>query len=160
MFRNDTLVPFLALVMSVALAFVAWAERRGAAEVAGHMPGNLTSVQIALLAFSALLVVYGTVGLLSVWLDGNTLRPGIRGVSPRLASLVVGIVASLAIAVLGALLIGAILSDLRGMHVAPVVEGGLLGAIFLLCAVVLAVYRKYFVKQEALVEDEDSEVPW
>jgi hypothetical protein len=160
MFRNDTLAPFLALVASVPLAFATWATRRRAAEITGQLPPSLTSVQIALLALSALLVIYGCVGLLSVWLEGRMLRPGVRSPTAAVAALAIGIVSSVAIVVLAAFLVAAVRSDLRGEHVAPVREGAILAAISLLCAIVLTVYRKYFMQEEALVEEEDSEVPW
>ena len=111
-------------------------------------------------ALSASLLVYGCVGMLSVWIEGTALRPGVQRATEGFVPLLVGLVLGLTIAVLAALLVRVIRARLHGEPVAALTEGGILGGIFLVCAAMLAVYRKYFVPDQVVVEDEDSEVPW
>ena len=156
MSRNGFLGPFLSLVFSVMLAFAGWWSRLRL----GHTPGALSSTEIGMFALSALLLVYGCVGMLSVWIEGNALRPGVRRATEGFVPLLVGLGLGLTIAVLAALLVRVIRASLHGEPVAALTEGGILGGIFLACAAVLAVYRKYFVPDQVVVEDEDTEVPW
>jgi len=151
---NGPLGPLLSLVLSVTLALVGWWSRQRL----GPAPASLSSIQIGVFALSALLLVYGSVGVLSVWIEGRTLRA--HRATEGLGPLLVGVVLSLAIAVLAAFLVRANLARLRGAPVGPRTEGAILGGIFLACAAVVAVYRKYFMPEQVVVEDKDTEVPW
>ena len=159
MFSNTPRVPFISLVTAVALLFVVWLERRSRAGM-GSLPMSLSSVEIGLTALSAVLLVYGCIGLLSVWIEGEAPVPGQRRRTPGLVSLVVGLGLGVAVAVLGALLVGVILSELHGAPVRPLLEGGIMAGISLSTALGIVVYRRYFVTEDVLVEDQDSEVPW
>ena len=129
----------------------------GAAAQQRHLiPEHLTEYQIGLLAWVLVLAVYGVVGLLSVWLEGAEPVPGRHDPQPGTGAMV-GLAASALAALAG-----------MGVFVWRVVRGtgpgwelGLSGTFWMWSlALVLAVYRRYFVSDEIIEQDRDEEIPW
>jgi hypothetical protein len=153
MSRNGTTLPFLALVLS-AVGFLA-------GSLVGR-PGarSLTVPQLALVAFAMLLLIYGTIGYASIWLEGVAPQPGRRAVRAGLFAVAVGLVLVLAEVVLGGLFARTMLAEMRSRHIDGALEGGLFGGMCLVAAALLLLYKKLFLGQEIVAESERSEIPW
>lgn len=112
------------------------------------------------------LLTYGLIGLYSVWAEGTELHPGIHKVrSTPLATL--GILTTLGLTVVfGVLFVRQMVTDFAGWGakepVAPNVtaEGFYAAMILLMLAASIALYKKYFMDGEVLVEDASGEFPW
>jgi hypothetical protein len=158
--RNDTIIPFFALLFSAALFLAVGLDGRQLAQRLGHAPSSLTVAQIGMLAFAMVFLVYGVMGYVSVWLEGQELRPGRRVPRPGIAALVVGGVVAVAVVACAGLFARLIVHELAGGGVHPAAEGLLASAMFLGCAILLALYKKSVLGHDVLVEEEKSEVPW
>lgn len=130
------------------------------------VPDHIQLPEIWLLSFIIILVTYGVIGLYSVWAEGEELRPGIHKVrATPVATL--GIITSMVLTVLFSyLFIRQMNIDYQGWAanepVTPNVtaEGFYAGMILLSIATSLALYKKFFMDGEALVEDATGEFPW
>jgi len=161
MYKNDSILPFFGLLFAVALWFMAYLDGLHLAALAGHPLEDLSGGQIGLITFGAVFFIYGVMGYVSYWLEGDELRPG-RHESPGSMGAVI------AIAVLTVILIA-----LSGLFVQTIVywaneapvsygfAGRLAGYILLDMAAILVIYKKYFVAEVVITEDDHhAEVPW
>lgn len=155
MVRNDPLIPFYAVLAAVAAFLAAWLYGRHL----GAQPA-LSTGQIGLMTFGILLLVYGVIGLVSVWFEGRELRPGRRLASRGAVPLVVGLLLCLADAALAGIFVRLVMHGLTTHIPSPRAEGVATGALFLCTAALLAVYKRYFVSDEVTTDDLRSEVPW
>lgn len=129
----------------------------GAAAGQRLIPEHLTEYQIGLLAWVLVLAVYGVVGLASVWLEGE--EPVPQRVEPRPGT---GAVIALTVFAL-ATLAGSVffIRQVVRADSGPMLALGLSGAFWMWSlAMVLAVYRRYFVPNETIEQDRDEELPW
>ncbi|NTY01246.1 cytochrome c [Deinococcus sp. JMULE3] len=130
------------------------------------VPDHIKLPEIFLATFVMVLLTYGLIGLYSVWAEGLELHPGIHKVrSTPLATL--GIITSLGLTVMfGVLFVRQMVTDFAGWAaaepVAPNVtaEGFYAAMILLMLAASIALYKKYFMDGEVLVEDASGEFPW
>ncbi|GGL04003.1 c-type cytochrome [Deinococcus radiotolerans] len=130
------------------------------------VPEDLKLPEIFLATFVMVLLTYGLIGLYSVWAEGVELHPGIHKVrSTPLATL--GILTTMALTVLfGVLFVRQMVTDFAGWGakeaVAPNVtaEGFYAAMILLMLAASIALYKKFFMDGEVLVEDASGEFPW
>jgi len=158
MYRNDRVVPFFTLLFAAALFLMSYLDGRHITALAGK-PEPLSVGQIGLISFGLVLVVYGIIGYISVWLEGEELRPGVHKARPGAAQWVGMALSALAVALSG-LFVQAIVHSLRTQQNHPAAEGIIFGAISLTVAGLLMVYKHYYQDDEVHVESEDSEVPW
>lgn len=130
------------------------------------VPDHIKLPEIFLGTFVMVLLTYGLIGLYSVWAEGQELHPGIHKVrSTPLATL--AMVTSIAMTVLfSVLFVRQMITDFAGWAAAePVMpnvtaEGFYAAMILLSLAASLALYKKYFMDGEVLVEDASGEFPW
>lgn len=130
------------------------------------IPDHIKLPEIWMLSFVIVLLSYGLIGLYSYWAEGEELHPGYHKVrSTPVATL--GIVLSMLSTVLfSVLFVRQMVSDYAGWgakeQIMPNVthEGLFAGLIVLSLAVTLALYKKYFMDGEVLVEDASGEFPW
>ena len=130
------------------------------------VPEDIKLPEIFLATFVMVLLTYGLIGLYSVWAEGTELHPGIHKVrSTPLATL--GILTTLGLTVVfGVLFVRQMVTDFAGWGakepVAPNVtaEGFYAAMILLMLAASIALYKKYFMDGEVLVEDASGEFPW
>jgi len=162
MYRNDPIGPFFALLFSVALYLAAYLDGKHIAALhGGELPhAALSEGQIGLVAFATLFLIYALIGFASVWLEGVELRPG-RHV-PNPSGLVVFLALALAVveAALGGFFVRLLIHHYTVEPVSPAAEGAVFGAMMLVGALLLALYKKYYLGDEVLIEEEHSEVPW
>ncbi|WP_221091259.1 c-type cytochrome [Deinococcus aquaedulcis] len=130
------------------------------------VPEDLKLPEIFLATFVMVLLTYGLIGLYSVWAEGQELHPGIHKVrSTPLATL--GIITTLGLTVLFSILfVRQMVTDFAGWAakepVMPNVtmEGFYAAMILLMLAASIALYKKFFMDGEVLVEDASGEFPW
>ncbi|GGS01835.1 c-type cytochrome [Deinococcus sedimenti] len=130
------------------------------------VPEDIKLPEIFLATFVMVLLTYGLIGLYSVWAEGMELHPGIHKVrSTPLATL--GILTTLGLTVLfSVLFVRQMVTDFAGWAakepVAPNVtaEGFYAAMILLMLAASIALYKKFFMDGEVLVEDASGEFPW
>lgn len=162
MYRNDSVVPFFSLGLSEVFFIMAYLDRSRIIAYSGTTPDALSSGQIGLIAFGMTLFIYGVIGLVSVWLEGSELRPTKRQPEAGLAPVVVGVVLSILLALLSGFFVRIIVYELNTGPgpVNTLLEGGVFGLMMAIIAALLVLYKKYFMEEEVLAEDEHSEVPW
>ena len=160
MFRNDTIIPFLALLAGLGLGLMAYLDGQHIAGLAGHALAELSVGQIGLIAFAIVFFLYGLIGSINAWLEGEELRPGKH--LPRLgrAPVVIAVALSLALVVLSGLFVNAVFRALETGNNAPAVQGGLIALSLIIAAALLTIAKKYLVGDETLTEDEHQEFPW
>lgn len=132
------------------------------------VPEDLKLPHIWLGAFIMILLTYGLIGLYSVWAEGAELRPGIHKVrSTPVATL--GIITTLGLAVLySVLFVRQMFTDYAGWlgkegltYTQNVTAQGFYAAmVLLMLAASVALYKKFFMDGEVLVEDASGEFPW
>jgi len=146
--RNTPNLPIVALVLAVVLAVVVLISTGGDSD-------NLAELDLAGVAWSIGLAVYGAQGLISVLLEGQELRPG--RVLPHLTGpLSTGIVLlSLALFSIAILLAIGLTSDWD-----VDVIGLLAGAGCLVLASLLVFYKEAYVGEEATLDNRDDGIPW
>ncbi|RIH87587.1 hypothetical protein Mlute_00896 [Meiothermus luteus] len=163
MYRNDTVVPYFALVFSAALFLMAYLnDRLRVVHEAGVVP-HLTVGNIGLMAFALVLFVYGFIGLLSNWLEGSELRPGKHTPEPSSLPMVAGVVLSLLLVMLSGFFVRTLIfanNPEIGYYNATTLQAGVFGAMMFILAVLIAIYKKYFIEEEVLAEDEKGDFPW
>lgn len=130
------------------------------------VPEDIKLPEIFLATFMMVLLTYGIIGLYSYWAEGQELRPGIHKVrSTPTAMLAMGgtILSTLIFSVM---FVRQMNIDYAGWaakeQVTPNVsmEGFYAAMIVLSIAASLAIYKKYFMDGEVLVEDASGEFPW
>ena len=159
MYRNDRVIPFFTILFAVALFFLAYLDGRHITALEGGVPQPLSVGQIGLVSLGIVLLTYGLIGYVSVWLEGRELRPGTHKARPGNAQWVGMALSALAVALSG-LFVQAIVHALRTQENHPAVEGAIFAGISLTVAALLALYKHYYQDDEVGVESEDSEVPW
>jgi len=130
------------------------------------VPDHIKLPEIFLGTFVMVLLSYGLIGLYSVWAEGQELHPGIHKVrSTPVATL--AMITSIAMTVLfSVLFVRQMITDFAGWAAAePVMpnvtaEGFYAAMILLSLAASVALYKKYFMDGEVLVEDASGEFPW
>lgn len=130
------------------------------------VPDHIKLPEIFLATFVMVLLTYGLIGLYSVWAEGLELHPGIHKVrSTPLATL--GIITTLGLTVMFAVLfVRQMVTDFAGWAAAEPVtpnvtaEGFYAAMVLLMLAASVALYKKYFMDGEVLVEDASGEFPW
>ena len=162
MYRNDTIGPFFALLFSAALYLATYLDGRHIAALHGGKPPHeaLSEGQIGLVAFATLFLIYGLIGYFSVWLEGVELRPGRHVPDPSGPVVALALVLAVIEAALGGLFVRLMIHHLAVEPVSPLAEGVVFGAMMFVGALLVAIYKKYYLGDEVLVEDEHSEVPW
>lgn len=130
------------------------------------VPEDLKLPQIWLATFIMVLLTYGLIGLYSVWAEGVELHPGIHKVRATPLAML-GIATTMALTVLfSVLFVRQMNIDYQGWAaktpVTPNVtaEGLYAAMIVLMLAASLALYKKFFMDGEVLVEDASGEFPW
>lgn len=120
------------------------------------IPAHLESYQIALIVWGFVLALYGVQGLLSVWLEGQQLRPGEKSSAREPLGAVI------AIAVVAGLVLFFAVQFVRSLQHQPDPQRlALYGALlFFGLAAMLVLYRKYFIGDEVVTQDRDDGVPW
>jgi hypothetical protein len=163
MYRNDTVVPYFALVFSVALFLMAYLNNQmRVVHEAGVVP-HLTVGNIGLMAFAVVLFVYGFIGLMSNWLEGSELYPGQHNPEPSSLPMVAGVVLSILLVLLSGFFVRALVfanNPEIGYYNATTLPAGVFAAMMLIMALLIAIYKKYFMPEEVLAEDEKSDFPW
>ncbi len=162
MYRNDTIGPFFALLFSAALYLATYWDGKHIAALHGGKPPHeaLSEGQIGLVAFATLFLIYGLIGYFSVWLEGVELRPGRHVPDPSGLVVALALLLAVAEAALGGFFVRLMIHHLTVEPVSPLAEGVVFGAMMLIGALLVAIYKKYYLGDEVLVEDEHSEVPW
>jgi len=160
MYRNDTVLPFFAVLFGVALWYMAYLDGLHIARLSGYTSEKMSVGQIGLVTFGIAFFLWGAIGYVSAWLEGSELRPGHEEAEGGAAPMVVVFVLALLLAGLSGLFVNAVLYGLTEGPVKSSFMGQLAAAILLVMALLLVVYKKFFVDDEVLVEDEHSEVPW
>ena len=130
------------------------------------VPEEIILPEIFLVTFIMLLLTYGIIGLYSHWAEGAELKPGIHKVRST-PMVMVAMIASLSGVILfSVLFVRQILTSIAGMNAATptppqvTAEGFYAAMILLLLALVLGIYKKYFMDGEVVVEDAGGEFPW
>lgn len=159
MYRNDRVIPFFTLLFAAALFFMAYMDGRHITALSGGKPQPLSVGQIGLITFGLVLLAYGLIGFISVWLEGLELRPGIHLARPGRGQWV-GIVLSVLAVALSGLFVQGIVHSLRTQQTDPALEGTIFAAISACVAGLLMLYKHDYQDDEVHVESEDSEVPW
>lgn len=163
MYRNDTVVPYFALVFSAALFLMAYLnDRMRVVHEAGVVP-HLTVGNIGLMAFAMVLFVYGFIGLMSNWLEGSELRPGKHEPEPSSLPMVAGVVLAILLVVLSGFFVRTLIfanNPEIGYYNATTLQAGVFAAMMLTLALLIAIYKKFFMQEEILAEDEKGDFPW
>lgn len=130
------------------------------------VPEDLKLPHIWLATFIIVLLTYGLIGLYSVWAEGVELHPGIHKVRATPLAML-GMVTTIASTLLFSyLFVRQMNIDYQGWAakepVTPDVthEGFYAAMIILSIAASLALYKKFFMDGEVLVEDASGEFPW
>lgn len=163
MYRNDAVVPYFALVFSAALFLMAYlntTNRVNEPPVIAGAPHAMSVGTIGLLAFGMVLFIYGFIGLLSRWLEGSELRPGVHEPEPSTAPTVAGVILSILLVVLSGFFVRVLIHSNSTGNNPTALQGGLFAAMMLIIALLLAIYKKFFIKEEVLAESEKSDFPW
>ncbi|GAB5602994.1 cytochrome c [Thermus sp. FJN-A] len=160
MYRNDPILPTFALILAAGLFYASYLDGLYIARLLGHAPLELSVGQIGLMAFGAVLLLYGLIGLVSYWLEGVELRPGRHFPSPSTAPVVVGAILVLLLTALSGFFVRLILYSAQTGHNPTWLQGLIFGAISLVVATLLGIYKKFFGRDEAITEEEKSQFPW
>jgi hypothetical protein len=124
---------------------------------------HLTVGNIGLMAFAMVLFLYGFIGLMSNWLEGSELRLGKREPEPSSLPMVAGVVLSILLVILSGFFVRTLIfanNPELGYYNATTLQAGVFGAMMLILALLIATYKKYFMPEEVLAEDEKGDFPW
>ncbi len=160
MYRNDTVLPFFGILFGVALWYMAYLDGVHIQNLLGHTPEELSVGQLGLITFGIVFFLYGAIGYISAFLEGSELRPGRHEAEGGVAPVILTIVLTLILVALSGVFVNAIAYGLTEGPVKSSFLGQLAAGIFLIMALLLVIYKKHFVDDEVLAEDEHSEVPW
>lgn len=159
MYRNDRVVPFYALLFAVALFFMMSLNQSLRVVKEGDV-AHLTVGSIGLMAFAMVLFIYGFIGLLGNWLEGAELRPGKHEPEPSSLPVVAGVVLSILLVILSGFFVRTLVYASAEGYNPTALQGGVFAAMMLLIALLVAIYKKFFIPEEVLAEDEKSDFPW
>ncbi|MCS6867995.1 MAG: cytochrome C [Thermus sp.] len=160
MYRNDPIIPTFALILALGLFYTAYLDGLHIARLIGHTPEELSVGQIGLMAFGAVLLLYGLIGLVSYWLEGIELRPGRHFPTPSTAPVAAGVILVLLLTALSGFFVRLLVYSAQSGHNPTWLQGLIFGAISLVVAALLGVYKKFFGRDEAITEEEKSQFPW
>jgi len=161
MARNDAVMPLWALVIAAVLGWAAYQDgNRMTVLAGGHAPAALSVGQIGLVTFGLVFAIYGMMGLVSVWLEVVELRPGRYMPEVGVGPMIAGMLLALFLAAASGLFVQDIRQSLQTEQIRALNEGVIFGAMSLLTGLLIIVYKEYMVGEEAIAEDEHSEVPW
>ena len=160
MYRNDPVLPTFALILALGLFYAAYLDGLHIARLLGHTPEELSVGQIGLMAFGALLLLYGLMGLVSYWLEGVELRPGRRFPEPSTAPVAAGVVLVLLLTALSGFFVRLLVYSAQSGHNPTWLQGLVFGAISLVVAALFGIYHRFFGREEVITEEEKSEFPW
>jgi mono/diheme cytochrome c family protein len=130
------------------------------------VPSEIKLPEIFLVTFVMLLLTYGIIGLYSHWAEGAELKPGIHKVRSTPMVMVAMIASLTGVVLFSVLFVRQILTSIAGMNAATPVppqvtaEGFYAAMVVLLLALVLGIYKKFFMDGEVVVEDSSGEFPW
>ena len=130
------------------------------------VPPEIKLPEIFLVTFIMLLLTYGIIGLYSHWAEGAELKPGIHKVRSTPLVMVAMIASLSGVLLFSVLFVKQILISIAGMNATPplapqvTAEGFYAAMVVLLLALVLGIYKKYFMDGEVVVEDAGGEFPW
>jgi Cytochrome c, mono- and diheme variants len=116
--------------------------------------------QIGLMAFGAVFLLYGLMGLTSYWLEGVELRPGRHFPTPSTAPVAAGVVLVLLLTALSGFFVRLIIYSGQTGHNPTWLQGLVFGSISLVVAALFGIYKKFFGRDEVITEGEESEFPW
>jgi hypothetical protein len=156
MTRNGVAVPLLALAAGVICFFVARILALHAAPPAPGTPAHLSVMQLGFVAFGTTLLLYGIAGFGSIWLHGVELRPGASRLRPRGAIVLVELLLCVTLANFAGAFVYLVRASGAGATVDASTVGGVGGAVFLLVAVLLVLYAKFFMRNDVEIEKEPT----
>ena len=142
MYRNDPILPTFALILAAGLFYAAYLDGRHIARLLGHVPEELSVGQIGLMAFGAVLLLYGLMGLVSYWLEGIELRPGRHFPTPSTAPVAAGVILVLLLTALSGFFVRLLVYSAQTGHNPTWLQGLIFG------------------REEVITEEEKSEFPW
>ncbi|WP_337844485.1 cytochrome C [Thermus sp.] len=160
MYRNDPILPTFSLILALGLFYAAYLEGLHIARLLGHTPEDLSVGQIGLMAFGAVLLLYGLVGLVSYWLEGLELRPGRHFPASSTAPVAAGVILVLVLAALSGFFVRLIVYSAQTGHNPTWLQGLVFGGMSLVVAALLGIYRRFFGREEVITEEEKSGFPW
>ena len=160
MYRNDPILPTFALILAAGLFYAAYLDGRHIARLLGHVPEELSVGQIGLMAFGAVLLLYGLMGLVSYWLEGIELRPGRHFPAPASAPVAAGVILVLLLTALSGFFVRLLVYSAQTGHNPTWLQGLIFGSISLVVAALFGIYRRFFGREEVITEEEKSEFPW
>lgn len=160
MYRNDPILPTFALILAAGLFYAAYLDGQHIARLLGHVPEKLSVGQIGLMAFGAVLLLYGLMGLVSYWLEGMELRPGRHFPTPSTAPVVAGVILVLLLTALSGFFVRLLVYAAQTGHNPTWLQGLIFGSISLVVAALFGIYRRFFGREEVITEEEKSEFPW
>mgnify|MGYP006341203095 FL=1 len=160
MYRNAPILPTRALSLAAGLFYAACLDGRHIARLLGHVPEELSVGQIGLMAFGAVLLLYGLMGLVSYWLEGIELRPGRHFPTPSTAPVAAGVILVLLLTALSGFFVRLLVYSAQTGHNPTWLQGLIFGSISLVVAALFGIYRRFFGREEVITEEEKSEFPW
>ena len=160
MYRNDPILPTFALILAAGLFYAAYLDGRHIARLLGHVPEELSVGQIGLMAFGAVLLLYGLMGLVSYWLEGIELRPGRHFPTPSTAPVAAGVILVLLLTALSGFFVRLLVYSAQTGHNPTWLQGLIFGSISLVVAALFGIYRRFFGREEVITEEEKSALPW
>ena len=160
MYRNDPILPTCALSLAAGRFYAAYLDGRHIARLLGHVPEELSVGQIGLMAFGAVLLLYGLMGLVSYWLEGIELRPGRHFPTPSTAPVAAGVILVLLLTALSGFFVRLLVYSAQTGHNPTWLQGLIFGSISLVVAALFGIYRRFFGREEVITEEEKSEFPW
>lgn len=159
MYRNDPILPTFSLILALGLFYAAYLDGLHIARLLGHTPEELSVGQIGLMAFGAVLLLYGLMGLISYWLEGLELRPGRHFPTPSTAPVAAGVILVLLLTALSGFFVRLIVYSAQTGHNPTWLQGLVFGGMSLVVAF-LGIYRRFFGREEVITEEEKSGFPW
>ncbi len=160
MYRNDPVLPTFSLILALGLFYAAYLDGRLIARLQGHAPQELSVGQIGLMAFGAVFLLYGLMGLISYWLEGAELRPGRHFPIPSTTPTVVGVILVLLLTALSGFFVRLLVYAGQTGHNPTWLQGLVFGGLSLVVAALFGIYRRFFGREEVVTEEEKSEFPW
>ncbi len=130
------------------------------------VPEEIKLYEIFLITVLLICLSYGLIGLYSWWAEGEMLVPGYHRTRSTPVQVAAMVAVLLGIVVFGVLFVRQMMFDLKGWAADPIVkpnvtsEGFYAAMVVLLIAVAIALYKKFFMDSEVLVEDASGEFPW
>ncbi|MBF6594151.1 MAG: cytochrome C [Thermaceae bacterium] len=163
MHKNDTVVPFGALLFAVALFLMAFLDNQNRVSETVAIPGAAHSLSvgiIGLMAFGMVMFIYGFIGLVGNYLEGTELRPSKHIAGPSSLPVVAGVVLSLLLVGLAGFFARTLVYAAKEGFNPSSLQGGVFAAMMLIIAILLVIYKKFFMEEEVLAEEEKGEFPW